>query len=269
MSNSNDENTHNYIVPNLDRALSVLETLSRYPKGLGVTSLAKIIGIPKNSAFRILYTLEKRGYVEQSSQRKLYRLTYKILTLAHSAFGETPILERALPILHSLRNKTRETVMLGVRNGDVGVVLEQIPALEPIKFSVSVGYQFQLYTAAPGKVFLAWLPNDIRDDLLSRISFQKLTATTITSQTAFLAELRQVREQGFALDRGEEVADLRCVAAPIFDYRNQLVAAVWVNAPAFRASDRFLDNVSGLVVKAAKNISDRLGSGYLSDTAED
>lgn len=248
-----------YIVPNLDRALTVLEFLVQGHKACGVSDISRALNIPKNSVFRILQTLTARGYTSVGEYDRLYQVTGKLLSLGHAIVSDSSLLEMSYESLAALRDESRETVLIGVMVHHRGMVLDQYPSPQPVKFLIGIGHQFPLHTAAPGKIFLAYLPEQQRNEMLREMDFVRYTDKTITDKKEFLKELLTVREQGYALDRGEELESLRCVAAPIFNYRSEVVAAVWITCPAFRVSEEHLLALSEPTVRAARTISVKLG----------
>ncbi len=211
-----------YRVPILDRALAVVELLGHHPGGLNVTELGESLGIPKNSAFRIAVTLQENGYLERLQPSKRYRLTSKFLAFGATAVSDSNLFEKSLGTMRELRDATGETVLLGTRIGFDGVVLDQVPGTHAFRFSVDPGVRFPLHTAAPGKVMLAYLPDQERGSLLDRMTFPRFTPNTITNAADYEAELGMVRARGYGFDLAEENgravlcggADFRCEGPP-------------------------------------------------------
>lgn len=251
-------NDHNYIVPNLDRACSVLEYLSEQGMPCCLSDIARVLDMPKNSVFRILYTLERRDFVRQIDRN--YMLSGKLLAIGHSIVDGSTLLEKALPHLRELRDETRETVGFAVLNHEhEGIVLEQIPGPEPIKIQISVGYRFPLHTAAPGKAMIAFLPEEEREQVMSSLMYRKYTENTILTADAFRSELEKIRIRGYALDREEQIEHINCVGAPIFDHRMKVVAAAWITGPIFRMTSGILERNAPTVVATCRKISQELG----------
>lgn len=248
-----------YIVPILDRALGVLEELGQHPGGLNVTELGEVLEIPKNSAFRIAVTLEEGGYLERLEPSKRYRLTSKFMTLGASAVSEQNLFEKSLDVMRTLRDEMRETVLLGVRVGGRGVVLDTVPGLHAFRFAVDPGVRFDLHTAAPGKAILAYLPDDERREAVKEMTFKRYTANTIVGVRAFTAHLEGVRQRGYGFDLSEEMEGQYCVGAPIFDGRGYPIAALWITAPSSRLPDAELDEVGRTIREAADVVSGRFG----------
>jgi len=249
-----------YSVPNLDRALSILETLSAAPSGLTLSELAATLEIPTNSVFRISRTLEERGYLERNEATKKFQLTQKLLRLSCApAAGERSLTESALETMRSLRDQTLETVLLGTISGSEGIVLEQVPGRHPFRFCVDVGVRFELHTAAPGKAMLAALPPAEARALMDRMSFTRFNARTITKRATFEAELRRTRACGFGVDEGEEREGAHCVGSVILDRQGAPAGGIWITGPSSRLPASSFASVGCLVRDAALLISTKLG----------
>ncbi len=248
-----------YRVPILDRALELLELLAQHPEGLTLTAMTERLGMPKNSVFRIATTLTLRGYAERDEGSKAYRLSPKLLSLAHQASGAERITSLAAPILTSLRDITGETALLGTLSGQQGVVLDQVPSSHPVKVVVEIGHSFPLHTAAPAKAIIAYLPVDRQDALIASTTFTRKTRHTLTSAQSYRRELEQVRELGFAFDRGEESETFACAAAPIFDRHHHPIAALWISGPSDRVTEANLPTIAQFVKAHAADLSTKLG----------
>ena len=248
-----------YKVPILDRTLDLLELLSKYPEGMTLTAMTEALAMPKNSVFRIATTLTLRGYAERDEGTKAYRASRKLLSLGHAAVGGERLIQAAAPILTALRDATGETALLGTLAGNHGVVLDQVPSSHPVKVVVEIGHAFTLHTAAPAKAMLAHWSPEAQKAFVQQMKFPKHTRHTITSATAFLAELKKVKAQGYALDRGEESETFACAAAPVFDHRGHPVASIWISGPSDRVTPVALDKLGLRVKQLADQLSQRLG----------
>ncbi len=250
-----------YKVPILDRTLDLLELLSRHPEGMTLTAMTEALKMPKNSVFRIATTLTLRGYVERDEGTKAYRASRKLLSLGHAAVGGERLIQTAAPILTALRDATGETALLGTLAGNHGVVLDQVPSSHPVKVVVEIGHAFTLHTAAPAKAMLAHWSPEAQKSFVQQLKFTKHTRHTITSIPAFLAELKQAKASGYALDRGEESETFACVAAPVFDHRGHPVASIWISGPSDRVTPGSMDRLGSKVKQFADQLSRKLGNG--------
>lgn len=246
-------------VPALDRALTILELLAANPAGMRMREIAERLKIPANSVFRITGLLEQRGYLRREGEDMRYQLSRKILSLGYAAIGEDKLIAHALDVMQQVRDETKETVLIGVRVGTQGVVIEQFASTQPIKFLVDPGSQFDLHSTAPGKVFLAFLPTAERAGLLKGLKLTRYNERTLDTRAKLEAELETVRAQGYSLDLAEMIEGLHCVGAPIFDHRGYPIAAIWVTGPSFRFPKAAMPAMGVKLAAAAEQISRRFG----------
>lgn len=255
--------SESYQVPALDRAFTILELLAEHPDGMRMREIAEKLDLPANSVFRITGVMEERGYLLRDGNDMRYRLSRKLLSLGYKAIGEDKLIEHSLAVMQRLRDDTQETVLIGVRAELQGIVLEQVASTQPVKFLVDPGTHFPLHTSAPGKVFVAFLPEKERSILIDRMKFARYTANTLDSRAKFVAALEDVTARGYAIDRGEELEGLHCVGAPIFNHRGYPVAAIWVTGPSFRFPESAFEKMGKLVAAAAVTISSSFGYNLL------
>lgn len=251
--------TARYHVPNLERALHIMEHMAVEGTPLGISAIAEALGYPKNSVFRIVTTLHAHGYLRRDNGSKQFTLGPKLLTLGYAAVQEGQLVERAVDVMREIRDQADETTMVGVIVDHEGIVLEHVPSNQQVKVVVAVGSRFPLHTAAPAKAILAYMNPTQRDAILNRITYPKMTATTLCSARAFAAELDATRERGYAVDNGEHNEGIRCVAAPVFRQGGEPVAAIWVTGPSFRISEEDFPRLGRIVAHGAQRVSRRLG----------
>lgn len=254
--------TSRYHIPNLDRALTVLELLADHVEGLGLSEIVRELGISKNSVFRITQTLLDRGYLQKDDGSKRFALSAKLLSLGYHAVSETNLVEKSLDILRQLRDTLKETVLIGTLIENELVVLEQVLGLHPFKFMLDIGMHAPVHCNAPGKCLLAYLPEESQAKILSRMQLKKYTAHTITTRKALTRELKQIVQQGYAVDLAEQVEGVHCISAPVLDRRKFPVAAIWATGPCDRMPEESFTKVAPIVREHANLISHRLGNGW-------
>ncbi len=260
--------TTRYHVPNLDRALMILELLAQRPHGAGISDLARELSLPKNSVFRIVSTLHAHGYLTREDSGKTYRLSRKLLSLGYAAIDECNLVEKSMDVMREIRDELEETTLIGALVGSQGVVLEQVPSNQPVKVLVRVGHHFPLHTAAPGKALLAALPDAELEALLPQLRLTKFNNRTITTRKALRDELAEIRKLGYAVDRGEELDDLHCVAAPILSHRGYPLASIWITGPASRLHLEEFPRIGVLVREKVAVVSRRFGYGLIDSAGE-
>jgi DNA-binding IclR family transcriptional regulator len=251
--------TERYHVPNLERALRILEHLAELGRPCGISDIADRLKLPKNSVFRIVSTLHAHGYLKRDDSSKQFALGSKLLSLGYAALHEGHLVERSLDIMRQLRDEIDETILLGILDGPEGVVLESVPSHQQVKVVIGIGTRFPLHTAAPAKAMMAHLPADERDHLLDQVQFTRYTDRTLTTRQSLLADIEASRRRGYALDQAEHNDGIRCVAAPILNQRGYPVGAVWVTGPAFRFTPDRFEDVGPRLAAAAARISSRFG----------
>ena len=248
-----------YHVPNLERALELFELLSENPQGLTISEMSTILNFPRNSVFRIITTLNNNGYLNRDNELRKYRLSFKLLTIGMKVLTDPALVEVALPVMHSLQKIYKETVPIGIIKDDKGVILEEITGTHPFRFVLEPGKSFNLHTSAPAKAILAYLPKDEKELLLKKIKYTKYTDKTILNKQNYLNVLKEVKNQGYAIDHAEEIEGMHCIAAPIFNRKDYPVAAIWITGPSMRIHESDFDSIGRDVRYHADKVSKKLG----------
>jgi IclR family transcriptional regulator, KDG regulon repressor len=244
--------------PAVQQALAILEEIARNPDGQTLTEISKRLGLPKNAVFRITRTLQKAGYMDRDQTSLRFRLTNKFLTLGQTRGRDKTLGECALPTMRWLRDQCRETVQLGVRSGDGGVIIEVLDGLFPLRITADVGMRFPLHNNAPGKCLLAYLPQSERDTVIARLDLTPCTPRTITDPAALREECDQIIVRGYCTDYAEASEGVHCIAAPVFNRHLQASATVWVSGPPRRLAPEAFAATGKLVAQAAAEISGEL-----------
>ena len=249
----------NYIIQSVSHALDVLEQFSGEADELGVTELSKRLKLHKNNVFRLLATLESRGYIEQNKATENYRLGIRCLRLGQTYVTQLGLLRQAHPIIESLAHSANETAFVAVLRKASVVPLDAVEASRPVRLTSRVGEALPLHCTAAGKVQLAFISDaDLRQALTEGLP--RFTAQTITDQQALQQQLKRIAEAGYSLEMGEHMADVHSIAVPVRDYTRNVVASLAVSGPAHRmGSERLEKEIAPLMQKAGKELSSRLG----------
>jgi DNA-binding IclR family transcriptional regulator len=248
----------NYIIQSVSHALDVLEQFSGDAAELGVTELSKRLKLHKNNVFRLLATLESRGYIEQNKATDNYRLGIRCLGLGQRFVTQVGFLRQARPAMSEVSAATGETAFIAVMRNATVVPLDAIEADQPVRLVSAIGTALPLHGTAAGKVHLAFGDEAVRNGLPE--SLQKFTEKTLVDPQALAQQLKKVSENGYAVDVGEHIEDVRSVAVPIRDYAHALVGSLAIAGPSYRMSqERIEKELAPLVVKAGRELSTRLG----------
>jgi DNA-binding IclR family transcriptional regulator len=221
-------------VPALQRGLAMLEYLARSVEGATLSELSGALEIGLPSTFRIASALEQLGYLRRDERTKSYSVTRKLLLLGQPHAGERSLVECAVDSLRQVRRATGETTQLCCLAEGRCVILDQLASVHPFKYIVDLGSDAPTHACAPGKVMLAFLPDDELDSALGHLRFEKYTDHTITSRRELMVELERIRAQRFGVDRGEHFDGIHCVAAPLLDRHGHSIAAITIAGPKER-----------------------------------
>jgi DNA-binding IclR family transcriptional regulator len=251
----------NYIIQSVSHALDVLEQFAGDHDELGVTELSKRLKLHKNNVFRLLATLESRGYIEQNKATENYRLGIRCLQLGQTYVTQMGLLRQAQPIIRSLAETALETAFVAVLRKSAAVPLAAHEADRPVRLTSRVGEPLPLHCTAVGKVQLAFISDaDLRDAMLGGL--ERHTDNTIVDQNVLAEQLRQIAEQGYAVEIGEHIAEVNSIAVPIRDYTRNVVGSLAVSGPAHRmGAERIERELVPLMRQAGGELSSRLGFG--------
>lgn len=249
----------NYVIQSVAHALDVLEQFYGELDELGVTELSKRLKLHKNNVFRLLATLESRGYIEQNKATENYRLGIRCLQLGQTYVQQMGLLRQARPILEDVARRSRENTFVAVMRRNAAVPLQVVESTQPVRIVSNVGEALPLHSTAVGKVFLAFESEEgVRNAVGGHL--EKHSDRTITEVGSLLEHLKIVADRGWAVEDGEHVADVRSVAVPVRDYTRNVVGALAVSGPAYRIEpDRIEKELAPLVTQAGRDLSSRLG----------
>jgi len=251
------------VIESIKKSFQILEILSNNESPCGVTELANIMKLDKSTVFRILRTMKSKGYVEQLRGTKKYIMGIRILELSNKLIQKMEIAAIAKPMLKELSQSSGESVHLAVlRRGKV-IYIDRINSSEAVSIHTNIGDHEPVHCTGVGKAILAFLPSEEMQNNLKGIkakSLEKFTVKTITSISKLEKELEKIRETGFAFDNEELYEGVRCLAAPIKNYKNEVIASLGISGPINRITDQRISHLASLVVEMALKISERLGS---------
>lgn len=249
-----------YVVQAVDRALDILESFGYSQEELGVTELSRKLRLPKNNVFRLLATLETRGYIEQDRRTGNYRLGIKTFEVGNVFLYHLGLRRQARPVLDELVAKCNETAYLAVTDGAEAVYILMQETSHAVRVASRMGQRLPAHCTAAGKVQLAHESQDRLVELFRDRPLTPRTPNTLADLPRLLGHLREVAKQGYAVDDEELEAGMRCVAAPVRDYSRRVVAGVGLAGPVSRFSlERIESELVPLVVEAGVRISRRLG----------
>jgi DNA-binding IclR family transcriptional regulator len=243
----------------VQRALSLLEILGSYSRSVGISELSSQVELPVSTVHRLLATLVDAGFVFQNSEDGKYQVGLRAFQVGRAYLHQTTLLDVARLAMRELSSKSGESVNLAVRDGNYAVYVDQVESYQVLKLFTRTGSRVSLHCTGVGKVFLASFSRDEVEAYLSETELVPRTPNTIADPDTLRPHLENIRKRGYAIDDEEFEVGVRCVAAPIYDYRDEVVAALSVSGPAQRVTRSSVIQIAELVTEAANNISRQLG----------
>ena len=246
-------------VQSLDRAFNILELLSQETRGIAVTEIGRRLDLHKSTVHRLLSSLRSRGYVEKDIQSGNYKLGLGFVELASLHLNGLELKTEARPFLHQLTQMTGQTSFLAIKDGAEVVYIDKAETFDSLRHYSIIGKRLPLHASSLGKAMLS----GCSDEEIARIypdqDLKILTKKTIPTLDALIAEMRQIRDRGWATDDEENEMGTHCVGAPVFDYRGGVIAAV-STAWDFKAHPQLSwDKFAKYVVRCAAGISIKMG----------
>lgn len=254
-----DGNGHGRGASVIGNVVEVLRCFTVEEPVQGVTEIAEKVGLHKSSVSRILATLETLEIIERDQVSRKFRLGLGLLSVAGPLLANLDARRVCMPALRDLTSSTRETTALVVWSGSESVTVEQVASPEKVKHTTALGTRYDTALSASVQVFLAEMPASQAATMLEQ-GTPALPDDGSIGLEKYLHRLSQVRERGYAVNYGETSPEEVGVAAPVWDHRNEVVAAVLLAAPFYRVSTDRVPELGAACAKAAALVSTRLGA---------
>ncbi len=224
---------HGNVIKSLSRGLTALELVLE--ESATPQRLAKTLDVDRTTAYRILNTLAAHGFVLRDPLDDQYVINVrKVFSFAHSVVGKLHFPTLATPYLERLRAKTGEAASLAVLQDAVVVYVNHLPSEEAITVAPLLGVRRPVYVSAVGKAIWSHLPAAEQDRLFHLVERVPLTGKTLTDVERIRADLIRTQDRGYAIDDEETFDGVRCVAAPVRNHRDEVIAAMGISGPSTR-----------------------------------
>ena len=246
------------LVRSLGRGLEVLDLLTSAAdradadRTVGVTEIARAIGVDKSSASRLARTLAAHGYLQRDPASRRYRLGPK-MRHAVIAGGAAGLRELARPFLYLLMKQSGECAHTAVHARGMALIIDDVESASSLRVAGGVGRLNPLHCTAVGKVFLAF------GDAVPGGELEARTYRTITDHEALRRHIEAIREQGYTFDDEENEIGVRCLAAPVRGDTGDTLACIGISGPTTRVTDAALPRLVSLVLGVSRELSSALG----------
>jgi DNA-binding IclR family transcriptional regulator len=226
---------------------------------VGVTEIAKTLGISKGAAHNLARTLEQEGFITQDPETKKYRLGVKSLELGAIASGTLEINQKAAGVANHLAERTQLLCRCGIwEKGNAVVTLSAAP-YSWVPFAQRFGPRIPTYCTAIGKALLAFLPTEELDAHLASVQLVPYTPWTITDMESLKRDLEESASRGYSVSRQEIIAGRAGIGAPIFTKDRKLAGAIAISGELERVLGQETKKFVGSLVESASEISSYLG----------
>lgn len=246
-------------IQSLDRALDVLDLLSRKPD-LTLSEVAGLMGQSPSTVHRVLHTLAARAMVETDPATQAWNIGPATFRLGSAFMRRSGIVERARPILRALMEHTGETANLGILNGDAVLFVSQAETQETIRAFFPPGTRSPLHASGIGKALLAFGRPEVLAGLIAKTPLARFTDRTLITAEALHADMSRIRARGFSFDDEEKNRGMRCIGASVFDLSGEAVAGLSVSGPTHRIGHEHVKTLGTVVAAAAADLSQTLGA---------
>ncbi len=208
------------------RAIEILDVISRSDDMPQLAEICRAVNLPKATVYRILGTLEHAGFVSKEPGAKRYQCGQRLHNISIRVLQNSPARAARRAILEELVEEIGETCNLTVPDVHTVTYLERVEASWPLRTTLSVGSKVPMYASASGKLFLSFMPRRNCERFIRSTPLVPYTSSTLTDPSRLLNELETIRARDFAIDEGEYLNDICCVAVPVRNHDGEVVASI-------------------------------------------
>jgi len=242
------------------RAVEILKLFNQSHVQLGPTEVARTLGINKTTVIRLMSTLVSTGLLRKSAAGRKYALGETVMNLARAFLASADLKTVSLPYLQKLRDLTGETISIDFREGNERVCLLIVEGNYPVRLGAKVeGERALLHAGSDSKLLLSCLPDEEIEKILEKNGMPRYTNNTIVNKRKLMAEIKKIRERGYAVSKEERWDYIYCISAPIRDYTSKVIAAVSIFGLVMRLTPEKEQEFPNLLKTTADEISHQLG----------
>ncbi|WP_283130499.1 DNA-binding transcriptional regulator KdgR [Enterovibrio norvegicus] len=245
-------------VSSVQKTMAIFETLCS-EKEIGISDLAQRLMMSKSTVYRFLQTMKTLGYVSQEGETERYALTLKLFEVGAGALQNVDIIDYANIEMSKISEETMEALHLGALDDDSIIYIHKIDSKYKLSMQSRIGKRNPLYSTAIGKVLLCEMSEEDVRERLKDVVFTQSTPKTHKNIDELLTELPVVKEQGYGEDNEEQEVGLRCIAVPVYDRFNQVVAGLSISLPTMRFTESKKEEFIKYLHESAAEISHRIG----------
>ncbi len=238
--------------------MRVLQLVADSAEPMGIAEMSKATGFPRPTVHRIIAALQAERMLAEVGNTRTWTTGVRLVQLAGRSWGQSGLRMAATDALRSLRDVTEETVHLAVPSGQNMVYIDKLESPSAVQMASRIGTSVNLYSTAVGKAYLAALPAQQAEQLMTQVHYSPLTTHTVTSLPALQAQVAAVRQQGWSTDAQENEEGIYCFGAAVLGPQGEPVAAVSVSTILYRQKEDVQAAYIQPLLHACQKISQQL-----------
>ena len=222
----------------VEKAFVLIELMANHNQSMRLQEIAKQAGIPQPTALRILYTLMKLGYIMQDEDTLKYSLSLKFSLIGAQVASQIDLRDIVKPYLNDISRRCGEANCLSIREGRELLYIDNVDGRDSLlTVTQKIGKRAPLYCTAAGKQYLTQMSREELKRFIFENPLRRLTEHTIITYGELCKELDLIREQGYSLDNEECELGVRCIAVPIRNFHDEIIATISVSGPIARMDE--------------------------------
>jgi len=242
----------------IQKAGELLALFDRDHAEWGLREAGEKLKMAKSSTHDLMSSLAKLGFLNKTEDNR-YRLGWRLVTLSEVLLATTELRQEAHPVMEELAVRYQETIHLAVLEDTQAVYVDKLEGRQAVRVELtSLGARLYAHCSSLGKVLLAYSSENEVKRIIKTAGLPRFTPNTITDEEELQQNLVKIQKQGFAYDMEEIMPDLCCVAAPIYNHKGHVIAAISMSIPAYRFRRSQIE-YRDAVIRSARAISKRLG----------
>ena len=237
------------------KAVEIINYIAESDQEMGATEISDGLGYGVSATYHLLNTLKESNFITQNERTKKYQLSLKLWQLGMKAFSQNNLGTALRQFLTKLKKETGETSNLTVLARKSIVYIAQEESDKLIKMFTKTGATAPLHCTASGKIFLAYMDDVKREEILKDYIMTRFTKNTITTKKQLLLELKEIKDKGYGFDIEERDEDVSCIAAPIFGTNGEVLACISISGPHTRFTKENKDRWIEIILQVSKDAS--------------
>lgn len=238
----------------LSRGLDILELLGEHPEGLELHQIAKVLNMPKSSAFNLLHTLLQHKYIRKPDDSSRFQLGLKLFEVGSAAVNHVDVTTVIRQYMTDISRTCNETMHCGILSGLDVLYIDKMESTQSIRMSSHVGVRMPLHATAMGKAFLACFTDSEVRSLYQGVQLASLTAHTLTDVEELIVQLQVIRQTGISKETEESNLNVCCIGVSILDRDDKPAYALSISAPSFRMGEKEVQAWGELLLRAKRKI---------------